>query len=129
MQTHHSSRLVQSVQLLQLLAQIFWRWATPFWLFRDASRGTKEQRSANYRYNRAQRGILPSYALKWLAIAICMLLLLQTYSDMLAPSLAGTPAYFYAVLFCVSAGIAFAFACIVIAVLMTCYVFLSQTRE
>jgi hypothetical protein len=37
----------------------------PFWLFRDASRGSLLERAAAYRHNRQQRIYLPGYALKW----------------------------------------------------------------
>lgn len=129
MQAEHPSRFIQSLQLLRLLGIIAWRWATPFWRFRDASQGTREQRSANYRHNRAQRAILPAYTLKWVAIAASMLMLLQIYSGMLAQAMEGTPAYFYAVLFCVSTGIVFSFACVVVAILVACYLFFWRIQE
>lgn len=125
MQTHRSS----SFQRLAFYLQCFWHWATPFWLFRDASCGSREQRCANYRHNCAQRDILPFYTLKWMAIAAGMMLLLQIHSDLLSGAIAGTPAYFCAALFCISSGIGFSFACIVIAVLMTCYLFFTHVKE
>lgn len=125
MNTNHSPQFSISAVWLQRC----WRWATPFWLFRDACSGTREQRIANYRYNRAQREILPSYTLKWMAIAATMMLLLQTYSGVLAQAIEGTPAYYCAALFCMSTGIGFSVACAVIAILMTCYLFLSRSRE
>lgn len=129
MQADHPSRFIQLLQLLCLLGLLFWRWATPFWRFRDVNFGTLEQRSANYRHNRAQRAILPSYTLKWLGIAAFMLLLLQIYSGMLAQAMAGTPAYFCAALFCISSGIVFSFACVVIAILLACYFFFTHIKE
>lgn len=129
MQADHSSRLIQFFQLLGLLALIFWRWATPFWRFRDASFGTPEQRSANYRHNRAQRAILPCYTLKWLIIAAFMLTVLQVYSAMLGQAMEGSAAYFCAALFCVSSGIAFSFACVVITILLASYFFFTQIKD
>lgn len=129
MHTDTASKFIQSIQLLRLMGLLFWRWATPFWMFRDASRGTREQRIANFRHNRAQRDILPAYALKWMAIAAFMLLLLQVYSSMLAQAMAGSAAYFCAAVFCVSSGIGLSFACIVIAILMVCYLFFTQIKE
>ncbi|MCU0950278.1 MAG: hypothetical protein MUC68_04260 [Burkholderiaceae bacterium] len=41
----------------------------PFWLFRDAQRGSGLERAAAYRHNRAQRVHLPGYALKWAVLA------------------------------------------------------------
>ena len=116
------------VYLLFNLAWIFWRWATPFWRFRDVNRGTREQRIANYRHNRALREILPGYTLKWMAIAAVMLLLLYL-SDQLSQGIAGTAAYYCATVFCVSSGIGFSFACVVIAVLMASYFFLTHIRD
>lgn len=129
MQTDHPSRFIQTLQLLRLLGIICWRWATPFWRFRDANQGTIEQRSANYRYNRAQRAILPAYTLKWVAIALSMLMLLQIYSGMLAQAMEGTPAYFCAAVFCISSGIVFSFACVVIAILLACYLFFTHIKD
>lgn len=129
MSAEHPSRLIQFLQVIGLLGLIFWRWATPFWRFRDASHGSFEQRHANYRHNRAQRGILPSYTLKWLAIAACMLILLQLYSGILAQAMEDSAAYVCAMLFCVSSGIAFAFSCAVIAILLACYLRLARVRD
>jgi len=129
MQASSPSRLTLCLQLLRLLGIICWRWATPFWRFRDANAGTLEQRNANYRYNRAQRAILPAYTLKWLAIAACMLMLLQIYSGILAQAMEGTPAYFCAALFCVSSGIVFSFACVVIAILLASYLFFTHIKD
>jgi hypothetical protein len=121
-------RLSALVAIIVLLCKIFWRWATPFWLFRDAQRGSREQRIANYRYNRAQRAILPGYALKWMAIAALLLLLLERYSGSLGQLIEGSPAYFCAALFCVTTGIGFSFACVIIAILLACYFFLAHVK-
>lgn len=125
MNTGRPPRSSRSLQLLQN----FWRWATPFWRFRDASHGTKEQRIANYRHNRAQREVLPIYTLKWMAIAACMMLTMQVYSGMLAQSMEGSAAFFCAALFCVSSGIGFSFSCVVIAILMACYLYFTHIKE
>jgi hypothetical protein len=114
---------------LAYLLQLFWRWATPFWLFRDANNGSVEQRITNYRYNRSRRGILPGYALKWIGIAACMMLLLQAYSGLMIITNEGTVGHFCATLFCVSAGIGFSFSCVVIAILMTSYLFFSSIEK
>jgi hypothetical protein len=129
MQANNSSKFVQSIQLLRVLGLLFWRWATPFWLFRDASCGTVEQRIANYRYNRAQRNILPGYTLKWMGIAAFMMIFLQIHSSILAQAMEGTATYFCAALFCVSSGIVFSFSCIVIAILVACYLFFTHIKE
>lgn len=47
---------------------LLFRKLSPFWLFRDASRGDLLARAAAYRHNRDMRIYLPRYLLKWLAI-------------------------------------------------------------
>lgn len=105
--------------------QYFWRLAIPFWIFRDAAHGTVEQRAANYRYNRSQRKILPFYVWKWVGIAACMMQLTRVLSDLMARSAAQGADHLCATVFCVSAGIGFAFSCVVIAILFACYLFLT----
>lgn len=125
MNTDHSSPLSDTRYWLQRC----WRWATPFWLFRDAAAGSREQRIANYRHNRAQRDLLFPYTLKWMAIAAVTLALLQMNSDVLAHSGDGGPAYFGAALFCIGSGIMFSVACAVIAVLMASYLYLAHVKK
>jgi len=48
-----------------LLYRYFW----PFQYFRDAGRGSRIEQAMNYRHNRAMRGCLPGFALKWMSIA------------------------------------------------------------
>ena len=107
--------------------QRFWRLAMPFWLFRDAHHGTTEQRIANYRFNRAQRNILPFYMAKWLGISVCLLKMTELLSGLMrstASQVRGDD-HLFAALFCMSAGIAFAFSCIVLLMLATSYLYLS----
>lgn len=122
-------RAIELYKIIVCLAQIFWRWATPFWLFRDARYGSREQRIANYRYNRSQRAILPRYTIKWLGIAAFMLLLLHLHSLLLNYLMQGSVAHYCAALFCVTTGIGFSFSCVVIAVLVTCYLYLTHVKQ
>jgi hypothetical protein len=105
----------------------FWRLAMPFWMFRDAQHGTTEQRIANYRHNRAQRNVLPFYMAKWLGMSICLLKVTELLSGLMVSTQAqGSNAdHLFAALSCMSAGIAFAFSCIVLLMLATSYVYLS----
>lgn len=103
----------------------FWRLAMPFWLFRDAHHGTAEQRIANYRFNRAQRNILPFYMAKWLGISICLLKMIELLSGLMPSTQTQANDHLLAALFCMSAGIAFAFSCIVLLMLATSYLYLS----
>jgi hypothetical protein len=103
----------------------FWRLAVPFWLFRDAHHGSAEQRIANYRFNRSLRGILPFYLAKWVGISFCLMQIMRLLSGLMLRTDMQSADHFYATLFCMSAGIGFAFSCIVILVLSASYVYLS----
>ncbi|TFV88429.1 hypothetical protein E4K72_21940 [Oxalobacteraceae bacterium OM1] len=106
--------------------QAVWRLAMPFWMFRDVAHGSVEQRIANYRYNRERRKLLPFYVLKWIGISACLMQMMRVLSDFAATQ-ADSP--LCAVLFCMSAGIAFAFSCVVVAVLLCCYLFLTCVKR
>jgi len=114
---------------LSLKLRYLWRLAIPFWLFRDAAHGTLEQRIANYRYNRSQRKILPFYMWKWMGIAFCMFHLTRLLSEMMNSTAVESANHLCATLFCMSAGIGFAFSCVVIAVLASSYLFLSWVKR
>ncbi|HJV53159.1 MAG TPA: hypothetical protein VJ652_16955 [Noviherbaspirillum sp.] len=109
--------------------QYFWRLAIPFWAFRDVAHGSVEQRAANYRYNRAQRKILPFYLWKWAGIAACMMQLTRVLSDLMGSTAAHSADHLCATVFCVSAGIGFAFSCVVIAILSAAYLFLTYVKH
>jgi len=116
-------------QRFALKLQHIWRLAIPFWRFRDAGRGTVEQRIANYRHNRSQRKILPFYVGKWVGIAACMFQIMRLFSGMMASTAADSANHLYVTLFCMSAGIGFAFSCVVLALLTSSYVFLSCVKK
>lgn len=109
---------------LSSLMLYIWRLAIPLWMFRDAGRGSVEQRIANYRYNRAQRKVLPFYLWKWVGIAFCLLQMTRVLSQPLPAEVSET-LNVSAALFCMSAGIGFALSCVVIAVLSASYLYLS----
>lgn len=106
-----------------------WRLAIPLWIFRDAGKGSREQRIANYRYNRAQRKVLPFYVWKWIGIALCMMQLMRLLSERMAATAQESAGYLCAALACMSAGIGFAFSCIVITVLFASYLYLSCVKR
>lgn len=116
-------------QKLKFFLLYVWRLAIPFWKFKDAGRGTVEQRISNYRYNREQRNVLPFYMGKWVGIAICMMQLMRVLSDLMIGMPAHSSNYLYAALFCMSAGIGFAFACIVLTLLTASYLYLSYVER
>lgn len=114
---------------LLLSLQYFWRLAIPLWMFRDAAHGSREQRIANYRYNRSQRKILPFYVWKWIGIAACLLQLTQILSYRMSVTTGNSILHLGATLACMGAGIGFAFSCVVIFVLLTSYLFLTYTKR
>lgn len=60
-----SIRLRRAAMAHDSFTRLLYLYLWPFWLFRDASRGSLLERAAAYRHNRAQRIYLPGYALKW----------------------------------------------------------------
>lgn len=106
-----------------------WRMAMPLWLFRDAGRGTLEQRVANYHYNRSLRSRLPFYMATWIVIALCLMQLMRVLSELMAITHVQTSPHIYATVFCMSAGIGFAFACVVLAVLLASYLHFSYVQH
>lgn len=124
----NSNRQPPAKQMLRRL-QYVWRLAIPFWIFRDAGRGTIEQRIANYRYNRAQRKVLPFYVGKWIGIAACLMQLMRILSDWMSMTQTAGTDHMCAAFFCMSAGIGFALSCVVIAVLFASYLFLTWVER
>jgi hypothetical protein len=120
---------IEIPSLLLLLLRIFWHWATPFWMFRDASNGSFEQRMANYRYNRSQRGLLPAYIGKWVGMAIALILFSQLFSEMLVYAIQGTTLHFFATMFCAGFGVGFSLSCIVISILTASYLYLANVER
>jgi hypothetical protein len=118
-------------RLARLLSslQYVWRLAIPLWIFRDAGYGTAEQRIANYRYNRSRRKVLPFYVWKWVGIAACLLQLTQVLSDVMSATTTDTANHLCAALACMSAGIGFAFSCIVITILLASYLYLTYVKR
>lgn len=118
-------RYVPFMEKLSNRLRHLWRLAIPFWQFRDAHYGTNEQRIANYRFNRSRRNILPFFMAKWLGIAVCLLKLTELLSTLMISTRSQSDDHLYAALLCMSAGIAFAFACIVLLMLTISYLYLS----
>ncbi len=117
------------IENLKRSVQYAWRLAIPLWRFRDAGHGTPEQRIANYRYNRSQRKVLPFYVWKWIGIAACLMQLMRVLSNWMSVTAAEGADYLCAALFCMSAGIGFAFACVVIMTLLASYLYLSYVKR
>lgn len=109
--------------------QYIWRLAIPFWMFRDANQGTAEQRIANYRYNRAQRKVLPFYMGKWIGIAVCMMQLTAILSDHMSTMTMASNGHLSATVACMATGIGFAFSCAVLSVLFFSYLYLTYIER
>lgn len=114
---------------LMLQLRAFWRLAVPFWLFRDAHRGSSEQRIANYRFNRSLRNVLPFYLAKWIGMSLCLMQIMRLLSGIMMRTDANGADHLCATLVCMGAGIAFAFSCIVILLLSASYVYLSCVKR
>ncbi|MGI4847757.1 MAG: hypothetical protein ACRYGK_06430 [Janthinobacterium lividum] len=110
------------------LKEFYYR-AMPFGRFRDAARGTEEQCIANYRHNRAQRGILPFFIFKWIGIALSLMMLLDIFSRLMQQTMAGSLAHWCATTLCMGMGIAFSFACVMIAIISVTYLYLCRRQR
>jgi hypothetical protein len=109
----------------QFLAQ-FWRRLIPVGLFRDASHGSVEQKIANYRYNRTHREALPPFIFTWMGMAVCLMMSLHICSNLTRQTIEGSGFHVCMVALSATVGIAFAFSCVVTAVLTVSYLFLSR---
>lgn len=85
-----------------------WNYFSPFSVFKDASRGTVDEKVAAYRYNYERRGCLLGYIRRWLWTG-ALALLLATFFDSQSPHdgalhvfdiLAAAPALFASVAVC-----------------------------
>jgi hypothetical protein len=68
------------------------------WLFRDASVGTSLERAAALEYNRRQSRWLPTYVVRWLAIACLLLSVARFCESTLASPLLSAPFYLFSTL-------------------------------
>lgn len=87
------------------------------------------ERRANYRHNRDQRRVLPFFLFKWFALAFCLLQAMMPLSRMMAGVEPGGAGHYAVSLLCMANGIAFAFACVVITLLLASYLYLSLVEE
>lgn len=104
------------------LSLVMARYLSPFWLFRDATRGDRLAQAAAYRHNRSMRGYLPSYMRKW-AFQAALALLLTFVFDSLTH---GSPRLDLYVLFAVAAGIAFACCLCMLLIMGYAYLYLAR---
>lgn len=110
-------------------ARHIWRLAVPFWMFRDAGHGSAGTRRANYRYNRDHRKVLPFFLGKWSVMAFCLLQAMFPLSQLMQQVDPGSGAQVGITLLCMLNGIAFAFACVVITILLASYLYLTLVDD
>jgi hypothetical protein len=106
--------------------QVLCRFFSPFWLMKDVSRGTFEERMAAYRHNRSMRGYLPGCMLRW-ALSCSIAIVLTAYFDTLSGGAAvpGSPSIFVLL----AAACATFIACGVCVLFVTAYVYVYLTHN
>lgn len=102
-----------------------WRWLVPLWRFRDASRGTPEQRVANYRYNREQRGYLLPCLRRWVVVGGLFLVVLGQLEQQLAAQSPDAAWRSLTLTMIASAGVGFSVAVVIFLVLLVSWVWLA----
>jgi hypothetical protein len=107
-----------------LFAWAVWRWLVPFWRFHDAGHGTREQRWAAYRFNREQRGMIVPCLRRWLVLATLFMLALTHFEGLMRVQHVGSWTYHALLALVAGAGVGFAFALVVLAVLLAAWIFL-----
>lgn len=103
------------------------RWFSPFRLMKDASRGTREERSAAYRHNRRNRGELAAHMRRWTFVLAASALLTE-WCDALGGNggHAGVPANVFVYL---AAACATFLACALCVLFVTAYVYVYLTTH
>ncbi|MFO1415562.1 MAG: hypothetical protein U1F10_17000 [Burkholderiales bacterium] len=109
-----------------LFAWALWRWLVPLWRFRDVSRGTPEQRIANYRFNREQRGCLLPCLRRWIVVGSLFLLALDGLEQHLQGQALDTTWRPLTVTMIASAGVGFSLAVVIFVVLLVAWVWLER---
>jgi len=66
---------------------------------------------------------------KWVGIAACLMQMTRLLSDLMLQTAAESTHHLCAALACVSAGIGFAFSCVVITILFASYLFLTYVKR
>lgn len=112
-----------------LFGWALWRWLVPLWRFRDASKGTPEQRVANYRYNREQRGYLLPCLRRWMVVGGLFLTVLGQLEQHLAAQPLDTAWRSLTLTMIASAGVGFSVAVVIFLVLLVCWVWLAGDRS
>jgi hypothetical protein len=57
----------------ETVSHLLYLYLWPFWMFKDASKGSLLERAAAYRHNREKRIYLPGYIAKWSTIFVLLL--------------------------------------------------------
>ncbi|HXS20294.1 MAG TPA: hypothetical protein VN735_03640 [Steroidobacteraceae bacterium] len=103
------------------------RWFSPFRLMKDVSCGTREERSAAYRYNRRRRGELTACMRRWIFVLAAVALLTQLLDTLGgAGGRAGAPANVFVYL---AAACATFLVCGLCVLFITAYVYVYLTSH
>lgn len=105
------------------LSYLVYLYLWPFWLFQDVRDGSLLEQAAAYRHNRAQRGYLPGYLLKW-SIMVSLLLALMWGFEQLATAYWAWAAC--CTLLAGAVGVLAALAVVVLVVIGVVYLFLCR---
>jgi hypothetical protein len=106
---------------------VVFRYLWPFWLFKDASRGDRIARAAAYRHNRSMRIYLPGYLMKWMFSCVTTFAITSGF-DSLSAQQAATQAPALDVFAIIAAGWGIIFACSVVVLFLTSYIYLYLGR-
>jgi hypothetical protein len=99
------------------------RFFSPFWMMKDASRGSLEERMAAYRHNRRMRGELSVCMRRW-ALSCSVAIVLTAYFDALGGGAAGSLSIF--VLLAAACGVFIACGVCMLFVMAYAYVYLTH---
>ena len=100
-----------------------------FGFFRAPGRGPRLEGGPTSRHNRNRREVLPFFLLKWFALAFYLLQDLQPLSELMLLLPVGSGGRFIVSLLCMANGMAFAFACVVLTLLLASYLYLSLVKD
>lgn len=106
------------------LAIVLFRFLWPFWLFQDASRGSRFDRAAAYQHNRDMRIYLPGYLLKWM-LSCAVSFAVTVGLDSLAREMTGQPNVWALM----AAGSGMMFACGICILVLTTYIYIYLSRQ
>lgn len=100
------------------------RFFSPYWLFKDAARGSMYERAAAHRHNRRMRAHLPAYMRRWLMSCIVAFVLMVCFEVPAAVADGRVP---FSMLLAAGFGVLFAWG--VCMIFVTAYAYLALGRS